>query len=137
MPIRALFFEKIVRIANIWGLRFQTPAGIQRLGGSSPDPRKITNTYCEKKFLNLHNFNNYKISVLTSKILSTLVSPLFVIVSLHFCWSGNVTEQSKCCGLSTAAFIINTVACLHDQNKSGFFGGPAFFPANQGFLNTF
>jgi len=26
---------------------------------------------------------------------------------------------------------------LHDQNKSGFFGGPAIFPANQGFLKTF
>jgi len=23
------------------------------------------------------------------------------------------------------------LACLHDQNKSGFFGEPAFFPANQ------
>jgi len=28
------------------------------------------------------------------------------------------------------------LACLHDQNKIGFFGGPAFFPANQSFLNT-
>jgi len=29
------------------------------------------------------------------------------------------------------------LACLHDQNKSGFFGWPAFFPANQGFLKNF
>jgi len=28
------------------------------------------------------------------------------------------------------------IACLHDQNKSGFFGGPAF-SANQSFLKTF
>jgi len=31
------------------------------------------------------------------------------------------------------------MACLHDQNKSGFFGGPAFthYPANQGNLKSF
>jgi len=28
------------------------------------------------------------------------------------------------------------IACLHDQNKSGFLEGRAF-PANQGFLKTF
>jgi len=29
------------------------------------------------------------------------------------------------------------IACLHDQNKSGFFGGLAFFQANQSYLNSF
>jgi len=29
------------------------------------------------------------------------------------------------------------IACLHDQNKSGFFGRASFFPANQSNLKTF
>jgi len=29
------------------------------------------------------------------------------------------------------------LACLHDQSKSGFFGGPAFFQPIRGFLKTF
>jgi len=29
------------------------------------------------------------------------------------------------------------IACLHDQNKSGFFWRAGLFPANQGFLKTF
>jgi len=29
------------------------------------------------------------------------------------------------------------LACLHDRNKSGFFGGPVFFLANQSNLKSF
>jgi len=29
------------------------------------------------------------------------------------------------------------LVCLHDQNKSGFFGGPAFFPPIKEFLENF
>jgi len=39
-------------------------------------------------------------------------------------------------GLLHTCFLCLLLACLHDQNKSGFFGGPAFFPANQRFLKT-
>jgi len=29
------------------------------------------------------------------------------------------------------------LACLHDQNKIGFFGGPGFFPPNKRFFENF
>jgi len=33
--------------------------------------------------------------------------------------------------------VNSQITCLHDQNKSVFFGGPAFFSTNQGFFKTF
>jgi len=41
----------------------------------------------------------------------------------------------SCCAKTNKNVIL---ACLHDQNKSGFFGGPAFFqPIRAIFLETF
>jgi len=35
----------------------------------------------------------------------------------------------------SGVFEITYLACLHDQNKSGFFGGPAFFQPIRAFRN--
>jgi len=35
------------------------------------------------------------------------------------------------------SFIITQLACSHDQNKSGFFGGPTFFQPIRAFWKSF
>jgi len=70
MPKNELFFEKLPLASGCWKLCPQAPAML-------PTPTA---------FLNLHNFDSNKMSILISKKFCFYSAPLFVIVPLHFSW---------------------------------------------------